>query len=687
MPCRIKEDTNEVDKMKKVKVRKQLLQQLLYPLAFVWLELVFHLYIYKGLDRHIIFPILFAMGTGFIFAFFSGFLSRRAAKIMGWIVLSVVTLLFVVQAIYYGIFRTFLTIYMMLGNAGDAMEFWREGLSGAVGMLPLIILLAAPLVVYACLLKSGHVHRKIIPLYQVGTVAAHCFTVSLALCMLTTASAQKNGLYDICFEEWQTDRGVKQLGIVMGLAQDIHMCLTYDTDISDDVDYIGLPSLSVQKPEATKEPEITRAPDATATPTPTPVDRSPNVLEIDFRSLLSASKSDTIKTINEYMASAVPSNKNEYTGMFEGYNLIMLTCEGFSPWAVHEEVTPTLYKLVHEGFYFKNFYTPIWITSTSDGEYVACTGLLPDLKKNNSFKRSADVSMPLCMGNVFGKLGYTTNAYHNNSHTYYGRNKSHPNMGYKFTAVGNGLEISKAWPASDLEMMEATVPEYIGDEQFHTYYMTVSGHLQYSFTGNSMAKKNKAAVEHLPYSDACKAYIACNVELDKAMEYLINQLEQAGIADKTVIVMSSDHYPYGLEIEEIEELAGHDVDETFELYRNHLVIWSGSMEAPIEVEKYCSSLDIIPTLCNLFGLEYDSRLYMGNDILSDAAGLVMFKDSSFITDYCKYNSSNGKVTMLADVELPENYIATVKNVVKNKFSISRAILNNNYYATIEAYLP
>ena len=78
---------------------------------------------------------------------------------------------------------------------------------------------------------------------------------------------------------------------------------------------------------------------------------------------------------------------------------------------------------------------------------------------------------------------------------------------------------------------------------------------------------------------------------------------------------------------------------------------------------------------------------MGSDILSDSPALVVFSDKSFITDYCMYNVNNGKVTMLKDVQLPDNYISNVMAVVKNKFNISKSILLNNYYKSIMPYIP
>lgn len=660
------------------------------PLSFAWMELLFHVCIYKGLDKNILLPLCFAMSFGCLLSFLSGFLRSKGYRILVWILLATGTILFIVQAVYYTLFKTFLTLGLFVGNAGDATQFWREGMQGLWKAVPVILLMILPLAAFGLLCRMGIRRKKIDKCIQVSTVSFMLMFYALAMVLMGSEANEKAGLRDLFGKNWQIDRGIKQFGVLVGFAEDVKETITYQEDLGGDTDYVGLPSMGLPKPTAGQKPsgpEVTRAPEHTPTPTPTPIDTSPNQLPIDFAALAQAEKNDNVKKIHEYMSQAQPTNKNAYTGMFEGYNLIMMTCEAFSPWAVDKDLTPTLYKLVHEGFDFTNFYTPIWITSTSDGEYVACTGLLPDLKKNNSFRRSSEVSMPLGFGHMFSKLGYSARAYHNNSYTYYGRNKSHPNLGYDFVAVGNGLDIPKRWPASDLDMMQATVPNYINDEKFHTYYMTVSGHMMYTFVDNSMCAKNKELVKDLPYSEAAKAYIACNIELDRAMEYLLSELEKAGKLENTVIVMSADHYPYGLTNEEIEEIEGGKVEQTFELYRNHLVLWSGSMKEPVKVDKYCSSVDIIPTLCNLFGMEYDSRLFIGNDIFSDAASLVIFKDGSFISDYCKYNAANGKVTMLADVELPEDYISTVKGIVSTRLNISRGILNHNYYSYIEKYLP
>jgi phosphoglycerol transferase MdoB-like AlkP superfamily enzyme len=334
--------------------------------------------------------------------------------------------------------------------------------------------------------------------------------------------------------------------------------------------------------------------------------------------------------------------------------------------------------MVREGFVFNNFYTALWQTSTSDGEYVALTSLIPNGTRS-MFKGRKNL-WPFALGRQFDDLGVASKAYHNHTYTYYQRDETHPNLGYIYKGLGNGLKLkTKCWPESDLEMMQSTVDEYIKEDQFHAYYMTVSGHMNYTFMGNSMSSKNRKLVKDLPYSDDAKAYIACQLELDRALEYLIQRLEEAGVADRTVIALSADHYPYGWEKDKLDELAGHEIDPSFEIYKNHFILWNKGMAKNIVIDKPCSSMDILPTLSNLFGITYDSRLLMGQDILSDSEPLVFLSNRSFITDKVKYNSETGKVINLTDEPVSEDYIDNINSIIKNKFTVSKSILENDYY--------
>ena len=364
--------------------------------------------------------------------------------------------------------------------------------------------------------------------------------------------------------------------------------------------------------------------------------------------------------------------------------MVWIVAEGFSTLAMDPERTPALWKLSHQGFVFDNFYTPLWGLSTSDGEYVTTTGLIP---KSGvwSYSLSSENYMPFALGNQFRKEGYSTFAFHNYLYSYYDRDKSHPNMGYDYYALGQGLELESgnSFPPSDLEMMEKIVPMFINEDKFSVYCLTVSGHLTYTLDTNAISLRHWDKVADLPYSEETRCYLACQLELELAMEHLLDQLEQAGKLDDTVIVLSADHYPYGLTDEQYSELLGHEVDPVFEIFQNTLILWSGDMEGTaVHVDKYCSSLDVMPTLSNLFGLDYDSRLVIGSDILSTDDELVIFANYSFISKDGYYNSITDQFTRWDGAEPDLEEVARMVAEVQNRVAYSATILDTDYYRLI-----
>ena len=282
--------------------------------------------------------------------------------------------------------------------------------------------------------------------------------------------------------------------------------------------------------------------------------------------------------------------------------------------------------------------------------------------------------------------------------SYYDRHITHPNLGYIFKASKLGecsqaeygqyifpMENPGRWPSSDYEMMVGTIPEYIGLDRFHVYYMTISGHMYYSFSGNSMSSKNKEAVKDLEMSENARAYYACHIELDKALEYLLEQLEAAGKLENTVICLSADHYPYAMTEEEYEELAGKDLAQDMDKFRNTLILWNAGIEEPIIVDKACCSIDIIPTLLNLFGFEFDSRMYAGRDIFSTEEGVVIFNNRSFVTDTVIYDKKAKTTTWKRELtpEQQDAYMEYMKAEVKRRYSFSAYVLQENYYQIIQ----
>lgn len=408
-----------------------------------------------------------------------------------------------------------------------------------------------------------------------------------------------------------------------------------------------------------------------------------NTTDIDFDKLINDETDDKIKSMHVYFKNTFPSNKNEYTGMFKDKNLIFITAEAFDTIAIDEKLTPTLYKIANNSFIFKNYYQPLYPVSTSDGEYMNLNSLIPK-EGVWSFKQTSKISMPYGIGNMFNKEGYVSYGFHNHNYNYYDRQKSHKNIGLKYYGCGNGLEKKmncKHWPNSDKEMIDATTSYYIDKDKFMTYYMTVSGHLNYNFSGNNMAYRNKNKVKNLKYSTAIKAYLATQIELDKSIEKLLQVLEEKGKLNDTLIVIAPDHYPYGLTTKQMNEISTIDRNDKFEKFHTTLIMYNPNIEKTV-VDKVISSLDILPTIYNLYGLTFDSRLLMGRDIFSNNEHIVILSDRSWITDKGKYNSVTKEFTSTTNEEIEKDYIDRINMIVNQRYGMSSLIIDNNYYKKI-----
>lgn len=638
---------NKLDKYNKI---------IISLINILYLELIYHLFVFKTFEfKSILFITLFSLLTSLFIDLITSFFNKKLNK---WLFIGInafIYVLFLAQYINFKFYGNIISVYSVF-HGGQVFGFFGAIWAVIKENIFRCLLLFIPvslLFIFHKKIKSESFNPKI--LWKKALVLLITFIITVLSLNLDT----KKSIYtakNLYYNHHYPNQMAQTFGILTTMRLDLERTISGFEEKTIEV-------AETPDKEVNKDPKIEY-----------------NVADIDYDSLIKNETNEEIKNIHNYVKSSKPSEKNIYTGMFKGKNLIAIVAEAFSPIAVNKDLTPTLYKLVNSGFVFNNFYTPIYYVSTSDGEYVTLNSLLPK-ESVWSFSKSSKNYLPYAYGNIFKEMGYTTYAFHDGTYKYYNRHLSHPNMGYTYKACGNGLEKSmkcKIWPQSDLEMINATYDYYKDSEHFMTYYMTISGHLQYNFYGNNMSYRNRDLVKDLDKSTAIKAYIAAQKELDKALEELLNKLEADGKLDDTVIVLSADHYPYGLTTDQISEIMNIE-DSKFDVHKNNLVIWSSTMKKPIEINKYGESLDILPTVLNLFGIDFDSRLLMGRDLLSNSDGLVIFNDRSWITDKGKYNASTKVFTPFNNEQVDEDYIESINTKVYNKFVISKNILETNYY--------
>lgn len=699
---------------------KDIPSQCLVPLFVAVLELLFHWEIYGNIDIYMLYAMLFSFPFSAFVLCISSTKNEKWNKAIRCIMLLLVSIYYTVQIIYHQVFGNFLALKSIFNGAGQAMDFGSTIWEAFLGHVVAISIALGLWVLYVILemrrskLQNSDAQENGIWKRAIIYLAIAVLLPSAGTLFLMSQGTEIGSTYDVKLKFHRTEQSMYRLGLLQTLKKDLtenicdvvgitekQMNVGYvwieDAFFAEDVEKLTEDSHGMNQTDNVSDTDGESKETGKGTLSDRATTASDNTLEekkyhtwdIDFDTLIARAENDDIRDVHTYFSGQKPTAENEYTGLFEGYNLIYITAESFSDVVIDKDRTPTLYKMQQEGFQFNNFYTPSWYLSTIDGEYVNLLGQIP-VEGDWSLQHSAENALPIALGNQLAEQGYNCNAYHNHDSYYYDRTVTHPKLGYAFKAVGAGLTFASMYPESDLELMEITVDEYINQEaSFHTYYMTMSGHLPYTYAYNSMAVKNQEVVEG-EWSENAACYLAANTELEYAVAYLVEQLEAKGKLDNTLFVIVPDHYPYGLKKGAYDELRGAQVEnDDFEIYRNTCLIWSASMKSmeetsfPVQVDKCCSNLDLMPTISNLMGLSYDSRLFAGRDMLSEEMGLVMFKDHSFLTDKVRYNATTGEVIWAEGVTEDSIYLENIMQQVQNRFYYSAKVLELDYYNLVQ----
>ena len=397
-----------------------------------------------------------------------------------------------------------------------------------------------------------------------------------------------------------------------------------------------------------------------------------------------------LNTINNYLINNTITDYNEYTGLFEGKNLIVIMMESVNEIFINPDLYPNFYKLYSEGISFTNNYSPRNSCSTGNNEFSAMTGLY-SIQNNCTANIYRDNTYSTSLFNLFNNAGYKTSSMHDYTEAYYYRSIIHANMGSGRYYGVQDLGIPyyneyKNW-ASDEDFMEVAMDITLSDTStnpFMLWLTTVSSHQPYN-QSSVEGDKYLSITEGTDYPDDLRRYMSKLKTLDNALGILLERLSDAGILDDTVIVLFGDHYPYGLSDETINYVLDYDLND-YERERTPMVIYNSEI-TPMQVDKYTSYVNLTPTIANLFNLDYDPRHYMGSDVLSeDYWNIVTFADGSWKNDYMYYNAATSEVTYYQDITISTEEIRRINQIITLKMQMSSSIIQNNYYEYLDAEL-
>ena len=417
-----------------------------------------------------------------------------------------------------------------------------------------------------------------------------------------------------------------------------------------------------------------------------------NSRKIDDTKWIEANNNETnknYKKLNNYFMNKTITPTNSYTGVFEDKNLIVIMLEsGSNVLLDYPEYFPNINKLYNNGWAWDNAFSPRNSCSTGNNEMTGITSLhtinrecSANTYKNNEYFEA--------MFNLFNNKEYTTSSYHDyNDHFYY-RHTYHPNMGsqkyYGIDELGIKLDAGyQAWP-NDNDLIKKALPNFINQEKFMVWMTTVSSHMTYAYsskTGDLYLSKFKDQ----KWSIEAKRYMSKLTIVDEAIGLLIDELDKAGKLDDTVIMLFADHEPYGLSQDTFKQIAKYDISKYGNVDRTPFIIYN-SLLTPQKFDSYTTYINILPTLANLFNLDYDPRLYGGYDLLSDAyPNFVAFADGSWRNDKAYYDATSGKVTNIGDEPMSNEEVIRINTLVSNEIAMDNLAIKENYFKYLNKIL-
>ena len=421
-------------------------------------------------------------------------------------------------------------------------------------------------------------------------------------------------------------------------------------------------------------------------------DNSRIIDDTAFSSVIENETDDTMKAVSNYFINKTITDKNDYTGMFKDKNLIVIMMESANDIFINQEYYPNFYKLYSEGWSWDNNYSPRNSCATMNNEFSGMTSLYSIYNtctaskyKNNSYFES--------IFNLFNKQNYVTFSSHDYTEAYYPRSTIHKNMGsgeyYGVQKLGISYSNEyKNW-ANDDEFMEAVLKiidkKTSNKEHFMTWLTTVSSHQPYS-VDSIQGDKYYNMTKDTGYPSDVRKYMSKLKILDDGLGVLLKGLEDRGILDDTVIVLYGDHYPYGISKEHLNEVLEYDTEEDMNAEQVPFVIYNSTVEAK-KFDQYTFYLNILPTLANLFDLDYDPRYYLGTDLFSnDAESLTVFADGSWKNEVGYYNAKKNKMKYYTDKTYTTEELNEINNEISTKVNISSTVIKENYFEHLKGKL-
>lgn len=626
----------------KLSLKRMFLLWALLFISIVYFEIVFKLsLLIVNFNDELAFVLGFSFVYSLFILFFLLFFKPLSIKRIVFIIMIVLTFVFLMQDVYHTVVESFYSIHIAgdfsLGLSFIGEAFLALRLRHIFYVLPVIALIV--------------INIKFKNFYDVDYMFLKQPLIILSLSLLTFFFIQ-NQINDNRIENGIT---------IMFTDKDLYDYV-YDTQLTVKsfglVTYVYRDIVNVFKTEPLRETEY-------------------NVL------------------IEDYLSSRPQHQDNLYTGVLEGKNMILIMAESFDTYAIHPDLTPTLYALKEQHISFSNYYSPLYYRSTADTEWMTQTSFYPNKNVTLTMEAYLNNTLPNTLPQLFESEGYETFSYHNFIDYFYDRTEVHLNLfGYNTfkgaEALGLMEEASQGsilfdfvWQR-DLDLINLTVDDYIEEDQFFVNYVTVSGHFNYNDEHEVAVYHTEALQAYLDANDIelpeeIFYYMATAMELDLAVQTLMSHLDAANKLDDTVIMIYGDHYAYAINEQTIWSYDDVKIDDDpQDIHRVPMLMYAPNTALDGIYETYMSSIDIMPTIANLFDLPMQYQFAFGVDVFDETLHLVKFADMSYRSKSFNYDALTETYEFFDDLYTSIDLFEMSQQII-NDYRYNTLILDYDYF--------
>ena len=389
--------------------------------------------------------------------------------------------------------------------------------------------------------------------------------------------------------------------------------------------------------------------------------------------------------INAYFANRTVGGDNKMTGLLEGKNVVLVLMESMDDWMIGE-YTPTLERLMSEGISFTHFYTPGYGgIRTFNSEFCVNTGSFLSSQGGYAFDYITNTYRQ-SLASLLTQEGYSAKTFHYNDPSFYSRGVFSPAMGYsEYVCYGDYIGADEEDLLYDDQLLfdnPGLNAEFFREGQpTLNFIITRSAHLSYKYNEvlSYWALKKYPEFRGLTGNEETDcAYLKAKL-VDDLFARLLQELEDKGQLDNTVIIGVTDHYTYGYK-DEASLFALSGVDDALLLERTPCFIWSADLQ-PMEVSKTLNTSDLLPTMLNLLGVDspYD---YIGRDAFDPTyEGYALFSDGSWISGDIAYDAGTKRVLSITggEAEASSETLDAMAQKVQQFVRINNLILDTDYY--------